>query len=105
MIRKNIDFFKLKNRRFLSNKRAISPLVATTLLVVFALAVGTVTMNWGKSYVEKIKEESKVGQVDSAVVISIKDIDTPLKRLQLQHITGNITQEDYLEREKFLISG
>ena len=57
-------------------KRALSPLVATILLVAFALVIGTVTMNWGRSYVEKIKEEPEVkGVFESAVIISIKDVD------------------------------
>jgi len=84
------------------NKKALSPLVATILLVVFALVIGIITMNWGKSYVEKIKEEPK--EFESAVIISIKDIDTPLKELQLQHITGKITKEEYIEKEKDLIN-
>ena len=87
------------------NKRALSPLVATMLLVVFALVIGTITMNWGRSYVEKMKEEPEVKEfVDSAVVISIKDLDTPLKKLQLNHITGIITQEEYIEQERSLLA-
>lgn len=90
------------------NKWALSPLVATVLLVVFALVIGTITMNWGRSYVEKIKEEPKaepkVGAFDSAVIISVKDIDTPLKELQLQYITGRITKEEYIQKERALIS-
>jgi len=89
---------------FINDKKALSPLVATMLLVVFALVIGTITMNWGKSYVEKIKEEPIPETFDSAVIISIKDIDTPLKELQIQHITGKITKEEYLEKESLLIS-
>ena len=89
------------------NKKALSPLVATVLLVVFALVIGTITMNWGKSYVEGIAEEPKeagIGVFDSAVIISIKDIDNSLKELQLEYITGKITKEEYIEQEKALIS-
>ncbi len=91
------------------NRRGLSPLIATVLLVVFALVIGTITMNWGKSYVDKIKDEPSVEEaistIDSAVIISIKDLNTPLKELQLQHITGKITQQEYLEKEKELVSG
>ncbi len=83
------------------NKKALSPLVATILLVLFSLIIGTITMNWGKSYVEKIEEEPKIRE--SAIIISIKDIDTPLKELQIQYITGKITKEEYLKKEKELI--
>lgn len=87
------------------NRRAISPLVATMLLVVFALVIGTITMNWGRSYVEKMKEEPEVKDVfESAIIISIKDIDTPLKELQLSHIMGKITKEEYIEKEKTLLA-
>lgn len=86
------------------NKRALSPLLATILLLVFALVIGTITINWGKAYVENIQEEPKVGVFDNAVIININDIDTPLKELQLQYITKKITEQEYLEREKALIN-
>ena len=93
------------NKKFLRSKRALSPLIATILLVVFALVIGTITMNWGRSYVERIKEEPEQGFLESAVIISIKDIDTPLKELQIDYITGKISEQEYIAREKALISG
>ena len=33
-------------------KKAVSPLIATVLLIAFAVALGAVVMNWGRSYVE-----------------------------------------------------
>ena len=33
-------------------KRGISPLIATVLLIAFAVALGAVVMNWGKNYVQ-----------------------------------------------------
>jgi len=84
----------------LGNKRALSPLLATILLLVFALVIGTITINWGRSYVEKIQEEPAGGAFDSAIIISIEDVDTPLKQLQLQFITGKISEQEYKEREK-----
>ena len=33
-------------------KRAVSPLIATVLLIAFAVALGAVVMSWGRSYVE-----------------------------------------------------
>ena len=87
------------------DKKGLSPLVATLLLVVFALAIGTITMNWGKSYVEKIKEGAPGAEMGNSLVINLKDIDTPLEELQLKYLTGKITQEEYLRQEKALISG
>ena len=33
------------------NKRAVSPLIATVLLMAFAVALGAIVMTWGKNYV------------------------------------------------------
>ncbi len=85
------------------NKKALSPLVATILLVVFSLAIGTITMNWGKNYVEKINlqeiEETKTG----TLIINYRDINTDLKELQIRHILGELTQRQYLEKEAKLL--
>jgi hypothetical protein len=87
------------------NKKALSPLVATLLLVVSALVLGAVTMTWGKAYVEVEEEIEVESEVESAVIISIKDIDDPLKDLQIDYITNRITKEEYLEQEKELLTG
>ncbi len=34
------------------SKRGVSPLIATVLLIAFAVALGAVVMNWGRTYVE-----------------------------------------------------
>lgn len=86
------------------NKKALSPLVATILLVTFSLAIGTITMNWGKNYVEKInlqdqREDPKTG----TLIINYKDIDTELKELQIRHVLGEISQSQYLEQEARLL--
>jgi len=86
------------------SKRALSPLVATALLVIFSLVVGVITMNWGKSYVAKIADEPEEKQ-GSAILIDIADVDTPLKDLQIKHLTRRLTQEQYLEQEKSIVSG
>lgn len=86
------------------NRKAISPLIATILLVVFALVIGTITMNWGRAYVEDIEEPKEDAKpLESAIIISIKDINTPLKELQIDHITGKLTEEEYLKQEQGLI--
>lgn len=48
---KTKSFRHAKNRRFFSmNKKGVSPLIATVLLIAFAVALGTVVMNWGKAF-------------------------------------------------------
>lgn len=86
------------------NKKGLSPLAATFLLVVFALIIGTITMSWGKNYVEGISEVSEEVSSGDTVVISPEDINTPLKKLQLDYIKGVISEEEYREKEKELIS-
>lgn len=38
-------------KHIFKNKQGISPLIATVLLIAFAVALGAVVMNWGKNYV------------------------------------------------------
>lgn len=35
------------NNRILADRKGLSPLIATVLLIAFAVAIGTVIMNWG----------------------------------------------------------
>jgi flagellin-like protein len=62
-----------------SNKKAISPLIATVLLIGFAIALGALIMNWGKGYVENqitaTDEQYKSQQLcDTYVDFAIKEI-------------------------------
>jgi flagellin-like protein len=82
------------------NNKALSPLMATIILVLFALVIGTITMNLGKDYVDTIGEEETS---QSAIVINMQDVDTPLKQLQIKYITDQISKEEYLTQEKTLI--
>jgi flagellin-like protein len=41
-----------KTIRMFSSRKAVSPLIATVLLIAFAVALGAVVMNWGRGYVE-----------------------------------------------------
>ncbi len=45
------------------NKKALSPIVATVILIAFAIALGLVVMSWGKSYIEE-KAEFVAGPSD-----------------------------------------
>jgi len=87
------------------NKRGISPLVATLLLVAFSLVVGAITMTWGKSYVEKIQEPKResLDAFKSAVIIGFEQIDDPLKEIQVKYVSGRITREEYLQKEQELL--
>lgn len=43
----------------LKQKKAVSPLIATVLLIAFAVALGAVVMNWGRGYVEETASFAK----------------------------------------------
>ena len=51
------------------NKRGVSPLIATVLLISFAVALGAVVMNWGRNL-----DISKPGDVCSGVSIKLRNI-------------------------------
>ena len=99
MNRKRQVFFNFPR----GNKKGLSPLVATLLLVVFALVIGTATMNWGKAYVDKIGEEPEK-KISASIVIDISSLDDDLKLLQIRYISGDITKEQYLEEEAKLVN-
>ena len=49
----------------IKGKKAVSPLVATVLLIVFSLILGTITMNIGKAYIEGITDIEQEEKDDS----------------------------------------
>lgn len=46
-------------KNMLKNKKGVSPLIATILLIAFAVALGAVVMSWGRN-VEFLKEEPSI---------------------------------------------
>ena len=70
-----------KRTKITKNKKGVSPLIATVLLIAFAVALGAVVMNWGRSYVEdtaNVARERSDTEVTctSQVDIDIVDIDS-----------------------------
>ena len=51
------------------NKRGVSPLIATVLLISFAVALGSVVLNWGRNL-----DIAKPGDVCAGVSIKIRNI-------------------------------
>ena len=81
------------------NRRGLSPLVATVLLIAFAVALGAVIMSLGKSYVESIPE-TPVG----AAICDPTTVTDALQLLQIQFINGEITKEQYLVKEQQILT-
>ncbi len=46
-------------RAFARNKRGVSPLIATVLLIAFTVALGAVVMNWGRGFVQQQTNEAE----------------------------------------------
>ena len=43
----------------LKGKKGVSPIIATVLLIAFAVALGAVVMNWGKGFVEDTAKDTQ----------------------------------------------
>ena len=67
-------------RRF--DKRGVSPLIATVLLIAFAVALGAVVMSWGRSYVTEA--QSNANQLNSMVGCSSVSASIPTVAGQLK---------------------
>ena len=76
------------------NKKAVSPLVATSLLIIFAVVIGVIVMNLSKTYVEKISEEEEHLEEEAET--------SPLQELQLRYARGEISEEEYLRMKDIL---
>ncbi len=95
--------------KMLRNKRAVSPLIATVLLIAFAVALGAVVMNWGRGYVEDTANTARErGDAEvkcaSDVDIAFVDIDgTPQVCYNTSSYTGdggNVSIDFIIENRK-----
>ena len=61
--------------KLIKSKKAVSPLIATVLLIAFSVALGAVVMNWGRGYVEETaafaKEKSNT-QIGCSMDLGLK---------------------------------
>lgn len=64
------------------SKRGVSPLIATVLLIAFAVALGAVVMNWGRTYVEDTADFAR-GKSDTEIKCSS---DVKIRFLEVKNI-------------------
>ncbi len=65
----------------MKNKKGISPLIATVLLIAFAVALGAVVMNWGRTYTQD--------QIDTAAKRSDEELECGLDiELKIKEVAG-----------------
>ncbi len=97
---------RLKRRFY---KRGISPLIATVLLIAFAVSIGTMIMNWGKDAVAvgdctEAKLETQVinskplfcyDTLNNKVNVMVKNVGSvDVTRLKMRVITPDFNTED-----------
>lgn len=95
---RNINYNKIG---FL-NKKAISPLIATVLLIAFAVALGAIIMNWGKTYVEQEMESSRIEyyaikECERDIELKIKEVGNRLQLCYTYDGSTNLTIDFMLE--------
>lgn len=77
------------------NKKGVSPLIATVLLIAFSVALGAVVMNWGTSYVRDTSEASEANSDDKVMCSTVVDVEftevNGVKRVFYSNGTANIT--------------
>jgi len=77
------------------NSKAISPLIATVLLIGFAVALGAIIMNWGNTFTQEQIESAEL-RADREVECGL-DVELSIKeiagepQLYYTNSTGNLT--------------
>lgn len=56
--------------KLFGSKKGVSPLIATVLLIAFAVALGAVVMSWGKGYVTDLQDSAKDSSDSSMICTS-----------------------------------
>ncbi len=79
------------------SKGGISPIVATVLLVAFAVALGAVVMSWARGI-----EAEPITDFEGCIIEGPLPAD-PLIQLQIRYIRGEISKDEYIQQEKVLI--
>lgn len=97
----------MMRKSLFKSRKAVSPLIATVLLIAFAVALGAVVMNWGRGYVEDTanlaRERSDAEVTCTAEVdLSIVDIDNAPQVCwnQTGGLNNNASVEFILENRK-----
>ncbi len=75
-------------------------MVATVVLLVFAVLMGALVMTVGEELIQDIPEKPQ----SSASTICLKEPrGDPLKSLQVQFLDGKISRSEYIAKERALI--
>ncbi|MAG16138.1 hypothetical protein CMO88_03690 [Candidatus Woesearchaeota archaeon] len=82
---------------FFANKKGVSPLIATVLLIAFAVALGAVIMNWGRGFVQD--QTANVEQTTEVEVGCALDVQLKVSEIggTPQLCYGGSSTEGYFE--------
>lgn len=84
--------FRVKDGKLMISRKAVSPLIATVLLIAFAVALGAVVMNWGRGYVDettKFASEKSAKEIRCSMDINLKFIEfDDVQQICLNNGTG-----------------
>ncbi|MBD3310073.1 hypothetical protein GF351_02545 [Candidatus Woesearchaeota archaeon] len=79
------------------DKKGVSPLIATVLLIAFAVALGAVVMNWGRAYVEQTADDVE-GQSETDIKCSF---DVSMEVIRIDDVPQlcycNLSDPAYIE--------
>ncbi|HIH39732.1 TPA: SHOCT domain-containing protein [Candidatus Woesearchaeota archaeon] len=78
------------------NRKAISPLSSTIILLVVSIIIGIIVMSWGRSYVEQATVKAEQKQVQEKQTSVFEDLDARLS-------SGEITKEQYDKMKAVLL--
>ncbi len=104
---------ELELEEFSHEKKGMSPLIATVLLIAFAVALGAMIMNWGSSLGESTGPDCSniIMQVnpylcyaENMIRMSIKNTGDPVKGLAVR-VIDEIRQSDMTIKESALKKG
>lgn len=90
---KNRQYIRFAEGKILLSRKAVSPLIATVLLIAFAVALGAVVMNWGRGYVDEttaFASEKTAKEIRCSMDIGLKFIEfNDVKQVCLNNGTGD----------------
>jgi len=84
------------------NKKAVSPLIATVLLIAFAVALGAIVMNWGESFVRETQEtasEASEGRLECTMMVDFEVINAAYEEIDDTNATLKVLIRNAGDRE------
>ena len=79
------------------NKKGLSPLQSTIILVVVSIIIGIIVMSWGRAYVEKATAQAEQNAANAKQESLFEDLNTRLEK-------GEITKEQYDSIKEVLLT-